>query len=69
MACYQRMVNEDFVQHRREQEFRSKVQQITANVFTRLKVIILRGSDIQKGYWSAMNCTCKFLQTEGNRTH
>lgn len=55
----QRMVNEDFVQHTKGQEIRNKVQQITVNVFIILKVIILRGSDAQKGYWSAMNCTCQ----------
>jgi hypothetical protein len=41
------MVNDDFVQHTRGKEFRKKVQQITVNVFSILKVIILRGSDAQ----------------------
>lgn len=59
MVCYQRMVNNDFVQHTRGQEFRNKVQQISVNVFIIVKVVILRDSDAQKGYWSAMNCTCK----------
>lgn len=55
----QRMVNENFVQYTKGQEIRNKVKQITVNVFIILKVIILRGSDAQKGYWSATNCTSK----------